>query len=83
MSNNISLRSILDANKLTGPNFADWYRNLSIVLRQEKSVYVLERSVSPEPAQDATQDEYNAWLKHYDDNEQAVYVMLGSISSEL
>jgi hypothetical protein len=33
MNSNISLRSIFDANKLTGLNFLDWYRNLRIVLK--------------------------------------------------
>jgi hypothetical protein len=36
MSSNISLRSILDANKFIGPNFLDWHRNVRIVLKQEK-----------------------------------------------
>ncbi|KAF2285359.1 hypothetical protein GH714_000795 [Hevea brasiliensis] len=32
-NNNHSLCSILDANKLIGPNFLDWYKNLTIVLK--------------------------------------------------
>jgi hypothetical protein len=33
MSSNISLRSIFNANKLTGLNFLDWYHNLKIILK--------------------------------------------------
>jgi hypothetical protein len=31
-----NLRSVLEKEKLNGTNFIDWYRNLRIVLRQEK-----------------------------------------------
>ncbi|KAJ9542664.1 hypothetical protein OSB04_029170 [Centaurea solstitialis] len=41
-TNNLSLRSILEKDKLTGPNFLDWERNLQIVLRHERKWYVLE-----------------------------------------
>ncbi|KAL8134571.1 hypothetical protein AgCh_009553 [Apium graveolens] len=49
---------ILDAHKLTGPNFADWLRNLRIVLRVEKPEYVLDSPKPTEPASDAHNDEY-------------------------
>ena len=39
---NINLRSLLEANKLTGANYIDWLRNLKIVLRSEKLGYVLK-----------------------------------------
>ncbi|MQM11802.1 hypothetical protein Taro_044712 [Colocasia esculenta] len=42
MSSGNPLRGILDANKLTGPNYLDWLRNLKIVLRSERIAYVLE-----------------------------------------
>ncbi|KAL1194922.1 hypothetical protein V5N11_020046 [Cardamine amara subsp. amara] len=42
-----SLRSVLEKEKLNGSNFLEWYRNLRIVLRQEKRDYVLEK-VLPE-----------------------------------
>jgi hypothetical protein len=32
---------LLEKEKLNGANFMDWYRNLRIVLRQEKTEYVL------------------------------------------
>ncbi|MQL99994.1 hypothetical protein Taro_032711, partial [Colocasia esculenta] len=41
------LRSILDANRLTGPNYIDWLWNLRIVLTMEKIAYVLDE-IMPE-----------------------------------
>ncbi|KAI5392780.1 hypothetical protein KIW84_060086 [Lathyrus oleraceus] len=46
-SNNI-LRSILDKEKLSGTNFLDWHRNLRIVLKHDKKLYVLEKPVPEE-----------------------------------
>ena len=39
------LASVLQQNKLDGTNFADWYRNLKIVLKQQKKEYILEKPV--------------------------------------
>ncbi|KAL8089414.1 hypothetical protein AgCh_039025 [Apium graveolens] len=58
MSSALSLRSILDAHKLTGPNYADWLRNLRIVLRIEKLEYVIDSPKPTEPASDAHNDEH-------------------------
>ena len=54
MSSGNPLRSILDANKLTGPNYEDWFRNLRIVLMSEKITYVLEDNIPLEPPVDAS-----------------------------
>src|SRR5262249_21720945 len=91
-THNVSLRSILEANRLTGPNFIDWLRNLRIVLRSEKISYVLDGPIPPEPAAEAAEDEQNAealqnernaYNKHIEDNETETCVMLASISPEL
>ena len=47
MISNINLKMIFEADKLTGPNYVDWLRNLKRVLRSEKLDYVMERSVPP------------------------------------
>ena len=83
MTSKISLRSILDEHKLKGDNFNDWYRNLKIVLWQEKLFYVLEKPIPPEPTEEVDQKIFDAWKKHIDDDEQAVCIMLGSMSDEL
>jgi hypothetical protein len=45
MGKNISLRIMLDANKLTVSNFLDWYRNMRVVLKQETMLYILDNLV--------------------------------------
>ncbi len=53
MNNNLSLRSVLETNKLAGPNFLDWHRNLRLVLRQEKIEYVLDTPILDTPESDS------------------------------
>ena len=49
----MSLRSLLEKGKLNGTNFLDWYRNLRIVLRQERNEYILDQPIPEEPAANA------------------------------
>nr|GEZ04954.1 hypothetical protein [Tanacetum cinerariifolium] len=46
-TNNTTIRSILLAEKLTGSNFTNWYRNLRIVLRYEKKIKFVKRPTRP------------------------------------
>ncbi|GJY07147.1 hypothetical protein Tco_0646135 [Tanacetum coccineum] len=48
-TNNTTIRSILLAEKLTGSNFTNWYRNLRIVLRYEKKIKFVEQPIGPAP----------------------------------
>jgi hypothetical protein len=45
MGKNISLRIMLDANKLTESNILDWYRNMRVVLKQETMLYILDNLI--------------------------------------
>ena len=83
MSSALSLHCMLDAHKLTGPNYADWLRNLRIVLRIEKKEYVLDSPKPAEPAQDAHNDEHIVYRNWIDDARVAQCVMLGSMNDEL
>ncbi|CAA0811079.1 Unknown protein, partial [Striga hermonthica] len=76
------IASILEQNKLTGPKFNDWLRNLKIVLQSEKRDYVSDKAPPP-PPEDQTSDEYGEYLCHTDDNLQARCYMLASMSNEL
>ena len=49
MTGNFNLRSILDANKLTRPNFKDWYQNVKIVLHSKKIAYVSDSPIPVAP----------------------------------
>ena len=52
-TSNLSLRSILEKDKLNRTKFLDWYRNLRIVLKQERKEYILDQPVPDEPAANA------------------------------
>ncbi|GJR43035.1 hypothetical protein Tco_1311138 [Tanacetum coccineum] len=41
--NNSTIRSILEKEELTGPNFTKWHQNLRIALRYEKKIVHLEQ----------------------------------------
>ena len=47
------LSSVLEQNKLDGTNFNDWFRNLKIVLKQQKKDYVLHAALGDAPPDDA------------------------------
>ena len=55
-----SLRSVLEKDKLNGTNYADWIRNLRIVLRAANKEDVLDNPLPEEPAANAPAAERNA-----------------------
>ena len=82
-NSNMNLRSVLEKDKLSGTNFLDWSRNLRIVLKQERKLYVLEKPLPPEPAANAPRAEQNAHKKHLDDIVDVTCLMLATMNSEL
>ena len=79
----MSLRSVLEKNKLTGTNFLDWFRNLRIVLKQERKLYVLDEPLPEELAENVPRAEKNAYEKHHNDSIDVACLMLATMSSEL
>ena len=61
----LSMRSILEKDKLNETNFLDWHRNLRIVLKHEKKSYVLEGPLPDEEPVNATRAERDAYAKSY------------------
>ncbi|GJU14484.1 retrotransposon protein, putative, ty1-copia subclass [Tanacetum coccineum] len=47
--------SMFEREKLSGNNFNDWFRQLKLVLRVEKKMYVIEQPIPPAPAADRQQ----------------------------
>ncbi|KAJ9547830.1 hypothetical protein OSB04_020373 [Centaurea solstitialis] len=82
-TNNLSLRSILKKDKLTGSNFLDWERNLMIVLRHERKWYVLEEPLGEAPPATAPAAARNAHKKHSDDLLDVACLMLATMSPDL
>ncbi|GJW97370.1 hypothetical protein Tco_0179178 [Tanacetum coccineum] len=54
---------ILDKEKFNGSNFLEWYRNLRIVLRNEKKLHHLEEALPEAPLTTATADIRNAYTR--------------------
>ncbi|XP_077215658.1 uncharacterized protein LOC143850284 [Tasmannia lanceolata] len=77
------LARILEDNKLTGPNYFDWKRNLILVLTAAKVYWVLTTAEPEEPTVDAPQVERDRRQKWTDDNEMAKCYILGSMSNVL
>ncbi|GJV96424.1 zinc finger, CCHC-type containing protein [Tanacetum coccineum] len=69
-STNIRLQGFFEKQKLTGPNFIDWYRQLRIVLSIEDKLNYLEQPLPPAPVAPAGQHvapeilaAHTAWVK--------------------
>ena len=82
MSTSLSLRSLLDNEKLTGPNFDSWYRRLRIVLGHERISYVI---IDPTPevlaanARGPVRDAYQKWIS---DRTTVRCIMLAAMNDE-
>ena len=82
--NTLSLRSVLEKDKLSGSNFLDWQRNLRIVLRQERKLYVLDGPVPEQPPLSATpRVDRDAYQKHLNDAVDVRCLMLALMTFEL
>ena len=80
---NLSLRSVLEKDKLNGTNFLDWHRNLRIVLKHERKAYVLDAPVPDEPPADATRAVKSAYDKHSNDSIDVGCLMLATMTPDL
>ena len=83
MSVNINLRNILESNKFIGPNFLDFLRNIEIVLKFEKILYIFGEAASEVPPRDASTEAFEAYNWYKDAEEMATCLMLASMSPEL
>ena len=79
----IALRSVLESSKLNGTNYADWIRNLRIVLRATNKEDVLDNPLPKEPAADAPAAERNAYRRAVDKDHEVSCLMLACMEPEL
>ncbi|GJW53734.1 zinc finger, CCHC-type containing protein [Tanacetum coccineum] len=70
VGNNSVFRSFFEKQKLTGPNFIDWYRQLRLVLSTEDKEYYLEHPIPAAPVAQPRQQvppealaAHDAWVK--------------------
>ncbi|GJX75545.1 ribonuclease H-like domain-containing protein [Tanacetum coccineum] len=81
--NHSAFRSMFEREKLSVNNFNDWFRQLKLVLRVEKKMYVIEQ---PLPAAHAANSEANVlleWNALYDAYNEVACLILGSMNPEL
>jgi hypothetical protein len=78
-----NLQSLLENEKLNGANFMDWYRNLRIVLRQEKTEYVFSKSYPEDLPASSSATECRAHKKRCDDVLNVRCLMLATMSPDL
>ncbi|KAK9044595.1 hypothetical protein V6N11_058493 [Hibiscus sabdariffa] len=79
-NNNLSLRSLLEKEKLNGINFLDWVRNLRIVLKQERKEYVIEELVPDELTANAPRADKDKFKIHIDDKLDVSCLRLATMS---
>ncbi|GJT67227.1 zinc finger, CCHC-type containing protein [Tanacetum coccineum] len=86
-TNNSVFRGFFEKQKLTGPNFIDWYRQLRIVLSIEDKLNYLEQPLPPAPVAPAGQHvapeilaAHTAWVKG---SKEIVGLMLMTMEPEI
>ena len=77
------LSVILKENKLIGPNYIDWKRNLNLVLTAEEYKFVLTDVCPPPPDSDSSKEEVKAYQHWRKTDEMARYYILASMSNIL
>ncbi|GKD32048.1 retrotransposon protein, putative, ty1-copia subclass [Tanacetum coccineum] len=82
-TNNSTIKSILQAEKLNGPNFTNWFWNLRVVLRSENKLAHLEQPLIPLPFPVASQAARDAYDALFDAQNEVTCLMLGSMSPDL
>ncbi|GKE29119.1 hypothetical protein Tco_1444503 [Tanacetum coccineum] len=82
-TNNNSIRSILDKEKLNGSNFLDRYHNLRIVLKNEQKLHHLEEALPEAPPATATAAVRNAYTLRVAEQQEVACLMLVSITPKI
>ena len=82
---NLNFNAFLEKNKLKddGSNYADWVRNLKLILEAAKKAYVLDAPLGDPPAPAAAQDILNVWQTRSDDYSVVRCGMLYSLETGL
>ncbi|GJZ44651.1 retrotransposon protein, putative, ty1-copia subclass [Tanacetum coccineum] len=81
--NHSAFRSMFEREKLSGNNFNDWFRQLKLVLRVEKKMYVIEQPLPAAPAADSEAQVLSQWNAVYDAYNEVACLILGSMTPEL
>jgi hypothetical protein len=77
------LRSLLEKETLNGGNFMDWYHNLRIVLKQQKTEYVLAKLYPNDLLAGLSVADHRAHEKRCDNALNVSYLMLATLPPDL
>nr|GEW05271.1 hypothetical protein [Tanacetum cinerariifolium] len=80
--NHSAFRSMFEREKLSGNNFNDWFRQLKLVLRVEKKMFVIGQPLPVAPA-DSAANVLAEWNALYDAYNEVACLMLGCMTPEL
>ena len=83
MTNFNPLAKILDENRLSGPNYVDWKRNLIIVLIVDKIAHVLNIEAPELALADAIEEQRDAFNKWHEADEMAKCYIMASMTNVL
>ncbi|KAJ0853704.1 putative RNA-directed DNA polymerase [Helianthus annuus] len=81
-NSSFALKSILEKDKLNNTNFLEWHRNLRIVLKMAKRLYVLETPIPTAP-ENNTVVAKKAFDKHKEDAMEVACLMQATMSPDL
>ncbi|GJU50924.1 retrotransposon protein, putative, ty1-copia subclass [Tanacetum coccineum] len=70
---------MFEREKLSGTNLNDWFRQLKLVLRVEKKMYVIEQLIPPAPTTNYEAHVLADWNAVYDAHNEVACLMLESI----
>ncbi|GKA35627.1 retrotransposon protein, putative, ty1-copia subclass [Tanacetum coccineum] len=74
--NHSAFRSMFEREKLSRNNFNDWFRQLKLVLRVEKKMYVIEQPIPPAPTANSATNVLAEWNAIYDAYNEVSCLML-------
>ncbi|GJX43241.1 retrotransposon protein, putative, ty1-copia subclass [Tanacetum coccineum] len=75
--NHSAFRSMFEREKLSGNNFNDWFRQLKLVLRVEKKMFVSEQPLPAAPAADSDAQVLSQWNAVYDAYNEVACLIFG------
>ncbi|GKE63578.1 hypothetical protein Tco_1513945, partial [Tanacetum coccineum] len=74
---------MFEREKLSGNNFNDWFRQLNLVLRVEKKLFVIEQPLPAASAANFKGQALAQWNAVYDTYNKVACLILGSMTPEL
>ncbi|XP_012453400.1 uncharacterized protein LOC105775429 [Gossypium raimondii] len=82
-TNSLSLRSVLEKDKVNSLNFLNLFLSLRIVLKQERKLYAIEQPLPNEPPSNASRVDRDVYNKHLDDMVDIRCLMLATMNPNI